>query len=62
MDGKVERELQSIEQAISSLASHTENLSLWVNDDTDVIESMKQYVMALHYLTETLKTKITLET
>ena len=62
MDAKVERELQSIEQAISSLVSYTENLSLWVDDDADVIESMRQYVMALHYLTETLKTKVALET
>ena len=61
MDGKVEGELQSIEQAISSLVSHTENLSLWVDDDADVIESMRQYVVALHYLTETLKIKVALE-
>lgn len=62
MDGKVERELQSIELAISSLAYHTKNLSLWVDDGTDVIESMRQYIVALHYMTETLKTKVALET
>ncbi|MFC1864499.1 hypothetical protein ACFLYG_01560 [Chloroflexota bacterium] len=62
MDGKVERELQSIELAISSLAYHTKRLSLWVDYDADLIESMRQYVVALHYMMETLKTKVALET
>ena len=62
MDCDVERELQSIKQAISSLASHIKNLSLCVDDDADVIEGMRQAVVALHYLTETLKTKGALKT
>jgi hypothetical protein len=62
MDWKVERELKSIDQAISSLSSHTKNLSLLVDDNVEMIEGMRQLVVALRYLTETLKTKVALET
>ena len=58
MDERLERELQSIEELISSLADHTRNLSSWVDDDADLIEDMRQNVVALHYLTETLKAKV----
>ena len=62
MDRKVKRELQSIEKAISSLAYHTRNLSLWVDDDAGVIERMRQFIVALHYMTEILKSKMDLKT
>ena len=61
MEEKVERELQSIERAILSMADHSRNLSLWVDDDAGLIEEIEQIVVALHYLTETLKAKLTLE-
>ena len=62
MDEKVEMELQSIEEAISMVVDHSRNLSSWVDDSSDLIEELQQIAMALHYVMETLKVKLALET
>jgi prefoldin subunit 5 len=62
MDKKVEMELKSIEEAISTVVDHCKNFSSWVDDGTDLIEELQQTAMALHYLMETLKVKLALET
>ena len=62
MNKEMERELQSIREAISRLADYTRNVSFWVDDDADLIEDIRLTVVALHYLTETLQAKVALET
>ena len=62
MDESVERELQSIEEAISKVVDHSRTLSSWVDDGDGLIEELQQIGVALHYLMETLKVKLTVET
>ena len=62
MNEKVERELQSIEEAISRLADHTRNLSSWADVSDELIEEMEQMVVALDHLRETFEAELPPET
>ena len=59
MDKEMERELQSMGEAISRLADCTRNVSFWV-DDADLIGYGRLAVVALRCLAETVQSKVAL--
>ena len=62
MDKEMERELQSMREAVSRLADCMRNVSFWVDDDADLVGYVTLAVVALRCAMETLQSKLALET
>ena len=62
MDERVEREIRSLEEAVSKIVNHSRTLASVVGGSADLIEDVQQTAMALHYEIEILKVKLALGT
>jgi len=62
MDERSEREIRSLEEAVSRVVDQSRTLASGVDGGADLIEDLQQTAMALHYEIETLKVKLALGT